>query len=160
VLAADHQESGNRADHGAACRIAGRAGGRLHAVVFQDAQVGPEDADLLQGRTDGEGQDTGRDGHTQTPSGFQAHIEVGQTHHHAQDCPEQYGPHGELWDIAVVIILEPLQFNLLGAFPRRVNPEKLFSSLLRHCFGLWSQNKANNDRRISWPEPVPSIRRR
>ncbi len=70
VLPLDHEERGDGAHHGAARGITGRACRRLHAVIFQDAEVRAEDPDFSKRGSKGEREDAGGDRHPETPPRF------------------------------------------------------------------------------------------
>ena len=120
----DHQERGDRPHHGAARGVAGRARRGLHAVVFQDAEVGAEDPDFFHRRSEGERKDAGSDRHAEAPAGFQAHVKVGKRHHSAQQHPHKHGSHRELRDVAPVMVLEPLPLDFVRSLSFRIDPQE------------------------------------
>ncbi len=124
VFTANHQQGRYPAYHGAARGIAGGTGSGLHAVVLKDGQVGPENSESCERSTDREGQDTGSDGNAQAPSGLQADIEIGEAHHAAERGSGHDSPDSELRHVAVIVVLEPFQLDLIGTLPFGIDSGK------------------------------------
>jgi hypothetical protein len=83
-------------DQGAAGGVAGGAGRRLHAVVFEDGHRRARKADFEQGRPGRIGQDARGDGDAEAPAGLEADVEVGQRQYGSEARANQHRAPGQL----------------------------------------------------------------